>query len=130
MQASNTNKWVINLFNTPLTPAQESLLAKGPSFAVDPKETPYVDTLQLLSQCGQKLAEQDAEELRADKNGLLRRAQAPKPNLNKVEVKALVELKRDKDRIVLTADKGMTMVVFDRENYIQEAKNVLVQSAY
>ena len=33
-QPSNPNKWVINLSNTPLTPAQESLLAKGPNFAV------------------------------------------------------------------------------------------------
>ena len=33
-QIPSTNKWVINLFITPLTPAQESLLAKGSNFAV------------------------------------------------------------------------------------------------
>ena len=78
----------------------------------------------------QKLTEQDVEELRADINGLLRKTQAPKPNLNKAEVKALAELKRDKDRIVLTGHKGVAMVVLHRENYIKMAKNQLAESAY
>ena len=56
-------------------------------------------------------------ELRADINGLLRRVQAPKPNLNKTEFKALRELKRDKDRIVLTADKGVAMVVIGKTTF-------------
>ena len=35
MQTPNTNnKWVINLSNTPLTLAKESLLAKHPNIAV------------------------------------------------------------------------------------------------
>ena len=33
-------KWVINLSNKPLTPAQRSVLAKGPNFAVNPKQPP------------------------------------------------------------------------------------------
>ena len=37
-QTHNTNnKWVINLSDTPLTQAQESLLAKDPNFAVASK---------------------------------------------------------------------------------------------
>ena len=59
------------------------------------------------------------EELRADINGLFRRAQAPKTNLNKAEIKTLAELKRDKDRIILTVDKGEAMVVLDMEHCIE-----------
>ena len=33
-------KWVINLSNTPLTPVQESLLERGPNFAILPKYPP------------------------------------------------------------------------------------------
>ena len=76
------------------------------------------------------LTEQDAYELRADINGLCRRAQAPKPNLNKEEIKALAEQKGDKDRIILTADKSVAMVVLDRENYIQKEESLLAQPAY
>ena len=129
LQPSITNKWVINLSNTPLAPAQESLLAKGPNLAVAPKN-PSVDYIAAIESVCQKLTEQDVEELRADINGLLRRAQAPKPNLNKAEVKALAVLKRDKDSIVLTADKGEVIVILDRENYIQKAENLLAQPAY
>ena len=53
------------------------------------------------------LNSQDAEELKVDINGLLRKSHAPKSNLNKEETKALVELKTDKDRIILTTDKGV-----------------------
>ena len=70
------------------------------------------------------------EELQADINGLLRRAQAPKPNQNKAEIKALAELKRDRDRIILTVDKGVAMVFLDNENYIEKAENLLAQPAY
>ena len=52
----------------------------------------------------QKLTDQDAEELMADINGLLRKTEAPKPNLSKEESKTLLELKRDKDRIILDTD--------------------------
>ena len=38
----------------------------------------------------------------------------PKPNLTKAQFLALRELKRDRDCIVLTADKGVTMVIMDR----------------
>ena len=70
------------------------------------------------------------EELRADIKGLLRKTQAPKCNLIKEERKALVELKRDKDRLILTADKGVAMVVLDRKEDIEKKENLLVQPVY
>ena len=45
----------------------------------------------------------------------------------KAEIKALTELKSNKDRIILTADKGVTMVVLDRKNYIEKVENILSQ---
>ena len=100
--------------NTPLTPAKESLLSNGPHFALAPRYPPNIDYFAAIESVCQKLTDQDAEELRADISGLHRRAQVPKPNLTIEERKALTELKRDKDRIVLTADKGVAMVVLDK----------------
>ena len=40
-----------------------------------------------------------------------------------------MELKQDKDRITLTADKGVTMMVLDRKEYIEKEEN-LAQPAY
>ena len=77
-----------------------------------------------------KLIDQDVEEVRADINTLLRRVQAPKPNLNKEEIRTLAELRKDKDRLVLTVDKGVAMVVLDQEDYIPKAENLLGQPTY
>ena len=79
--------------------------------------------------CG-RLKEQDAMELRADINALLRKAKAPKPNIARQESIALSQLRRDKDRVILTVDKGVAMVVMDREDYINKAKDLLAQLAY
>ena len=68
--------------------------------------------------------------MRADINGLLSKPHAPRPNLTKEESKAVVELKRDKDRTILTADKGVAMVVLDKKHYIEKAQELLVQPAY
>ena len=41
-----------------------------------------------------------------------------------------MELKRDKDSIVLTADMGVAMVIMDRQDYISKANNLLSQYTY
>ena len=83
--SSNTNKWIINLSNTPLTQSQESLLSKGPNYAITPENSPNLDYITAIETACQKLNNQDAEELRADINGLLRKSHAPRPNLKKRE---------------------------------------------
>ena len=77
-----------------------------------------------------KLSQQDAEELRADINRVLRSSHPPKPNLTKTQNLALRELKRDRDCIVLTSDKGLAMVIMDRQDYVNKANHLLNQSAY
>ena len=41
-----------------------------------------------------------------------------------------MELKKDINRIILTADDGVAMVVMDREDYINKANNFVSQPAY
>ena len=52
------------------------------------------------------------------------------PNITKEEAKAIQELKRDKERVILTADKGVSMVVMDKEEYIQKSEELLHQPTY
>ena len=70
-------KWVINLSNKPLTPAQRSVLAKGPNFAVTPGQPPNLEYITAIETACTKLSQQDAEELRADINRVLRSSHAP-----------------------------------------------------
>ena len=124
------DKWVINLSKENLTQTQVSVLAKGPNFSVAPNNIPNMDYVTAVeSVCG-KLKEEDAMALRTDINALLRKVKIPKPNLTKEERIGLAQLKKDKDRIVLTADKGVTMVVMDKQEYINKAEELLAQPAY
>ena len=113
-----------------MTPAQRSALAKRPNFAVTPRQPPNLEYITAIEAACTKLSQQDAVELRADINRVLRSSHSPKPNLIKAQNLALRELKRDRDRIVLTADKGVAMVIMDRQDYINKANHLLNQSTY
>ena len=105
-------------------------MAKGPNFAVTPRQPPNLEYITAIEAACTKLSQQDAEELRADINRVLRSSHPPKPNLTKAQNTALRELKRDRDHIVLTADKGVAMVVMDRQDYINKANQLLNQNTY
>ena len=72
-------KWVINLSNKPLTPAQRSVLAKGPNFAVTLRQPPNLEYITAIEAACTMLSQQDAEELRADINKVLGSSHPP-PN--------------------------------------------------
>ena len=48
-----------------------------------------------------------------------------KPNINREEIKAFKELRKDKFHIILTVDKEVAMVVLYKQDYIQKAENLL-----
>ena len=69
MTASNSsfntqnNKWVINISSTPLTEAQEKLLAHMPNYAVVPRCPPIAQYVAAVEQTCQKLKQGWPEEL-------------------------------------------------------------------
>ena len=70
-------KWVINLSSKPLTKAQRSVLAKGPNFAVSPKYPPNLEYITAMEAACTKLSQQDAKEIRANVNQVLRASHPP-----------------------------------------------------
>ena len=67
----------------------------------------------------------NAEELRAEIRGALRHAHNPRKNITKEEAQALAELRKDHSRVILTADKGVALVVMDRVDYNNKAQKLL-----
>ena len=61
---------------------------------------------------------------------VLRSSHPPKPNLTKAQNSALRELERDRDHIILTADKGVAMVIMDRQDYINKANTCHIVIPY
>ena len=72
-----------------------------------------------------KLEPHNAEELRAAIKGALRNSQEPTSNITKQEIQALAELKKDQERVILKADKGVAIVIMDKKEYQDKAKALL-----
>ena len=121
---------VVNLSKKPLLEAQENLLTHGPNFSITPRCPPIGEYIAEVEQTCQNLAQGEAEELRAQVKAVLKKIQPPKTNITKEEQKAMIELKKDTNRVILTADKGTCLVVMDKEEYINKAQDLLKEEAY
>ena len=119
-------KWVTNLSQAPLTNDQFSLLQKGPNFAITPKYLPLDAYITATEVAATKLNTQEADEFRADVNRLLKQHQHhTNCNLNPAQCRALTQLKQDNTWVILTADKGVAMVVMDKQEYTSKAQALL-----
>ena len=120
-----SNKWVKNLSETPLTEAQVSLLAHRPSFAIMPLSLPYGKYITAVEQACLNLEPHNTEVLRAEIRVALRHAHNLRRNITREDAQALVELRKDHSRVILTADKGVALVVKDRADYNNKAQKLL-----
>ena len=127
---SNNNAWVRNISSTPLTEVQMKLLSHGPNYAVVPRSAPITEYVATIEQACTALKQGKVEEFRGGVKATIKKIQPPKYNLTREEHKALEELKKDKNRMILTADKGVSIVVIDKEEYIRKAEELLRQPTY
>ena len=77
-----------------------------------------------------KLEEGKVEEFRVQVKVAIQKIQKPKPNITRGERIAIAELKKDPSRMVLTADKGVALVVMNTEDYRKKAEELLNQNTY
>ena len=110
---------------SPLTEAQVLLLSHGPNFAITPRSLPYGEYITVVEQACLNLEPHNAEELRVEIRGALRHAHNPQRNITKEEAQTIAELQNDHSRVILTADKGVALVVMDRANYNNKAQKLL-----
>ena len=89
-----------------------------------------MELVTVVEQVCQKLTSGEADELRGVVMAILRKVQPPRHNVTKEEQKAIGELKRDKTTVILTADKGVSLVAMDKEEYINKAEELLNQPTY
>ena len=123
------NKWVHNLSKTPLTEVQEKALAHGPNFVVVAREPPVSKYISQIERVCQQLKQGKAEELGRNQADFKEHT-SPKPNIAKEEAKAIQELKKDQGIIILTVDKGVSMAVMDKDEYIKKSEDLLHQPTY
>ena len=108
-------KWVKHLSSTPLTAAQESLLARGPNFAIVLLYLTKGEYVTAVEKICQKPNLKVAEELRAETSRVLKYSSSP-TYLIREEARALKEMRKDRSCIIHTADKGVAMVFLDKQD--------------
>ena len=73
-----------------------------------------------------KLTPGEAEELGIETSHLLKhKCPLSTPDITKEEFRAIKELREDQSRIVLTVDKGVAMVIMDKQQYMGKATALL-----
>ena len=97
---------------------------------VSTRHPPILEYIKAIESVCTKLGQQDAKELRAEINRVLRSSHLPKSNLTQAQSQAIRELKRDMDHIVLTAGKGVVMVIIDRQDDINKSNSLSNQPTY
>ena len=106
-------KWVINLSSKPLTDGEQSLLQKGPKFAVSSSRvslTKYIAvTKRICDELGENMTGKDCTEIYQKTKEILQHYQKKKShthNITEEDREAIKTLREDASHMVLTVDKG------------------------
>ena len=107
-------------------------MTHGPKFVITPKETPVTEYVAATEQACTKIEQGKQDEFRVEVKRLLLKDQNNKKqaNVSKDELNALKELKLDNNRLILTANKGVALVVINKQDYIKKAEDLLQESSY
>ncbi|BHF78746.1 hypothetical protein SprV_0602186100 [Sparganum proliferum] len=112
------DKLVHNLSSKELTKYQMQVLRHEASFnTADAKPVNMIAAVESVL-CQTEVTEETKSPIRHQVSSLLM-AHRPREVLSKVELKA------DKDLVIVPADKGRSTVVLDRKDYLQKAKRLL-----
>ena len=130
---SNTNlrpQWIVNLSKRKLSHDEESVLSKGPRYAITPQVNaidfvaPIEAALQTVQQTCQPDKLKDIEQTRIQICKAIR-VKKPVSNLTAPEHEALKSLRNDNNIKILHADKGNATVILDSEDYSAKAHELL-----
>ena len=122
-----TDKWVINLSKTPL-PRNNYPYSKKDQTTPSPQIPPIEAYITATEQASSRLPAEEADEFRLEVNKILKQQQQHhnnQCNLNPSQCRALTQLRQDNSRVVLTADKGVSMVIMDQEDYTNKDLGLL-----
>ena len=127
-----SKRWVINLASKDLSPGEVKLLQRGPKFTVTSPKVPFTEYIAVTEQICDKLGENidgvDCSEYYQKTKNLLqdyKQKHASHPNITKEEREAIKTLKEDDTRVVLTADKGVAMVVMYKSSHVDKCMTLL-----
>ncbi len=118
--------WIKNLSSKELSELGRKGLQHGLKFAVVPNRIPTAEIIASVEEGIFQLDDDDKRLVRAEVSSILRRAKLPPKNMDSNVFKALLALRKDPERIILSADKGNCVVVMDKIEYREKALSLLI----
>ncbi len=118
-------RWIKNLSSKELSELERKGLQHGLKFAVVPNRIPTAEIIASVEEGIFQLDDDDKRLVRAEVSSILRCAKLPPKNMDSNVFKALLALKKDPERIILSADKGNCVVVMDKIEYREKALSLL-----
>ena len=118
--------WIVNMSDRKLSEAEESILSKGPKYAV----TPRIRAMDIVAPMEAALRFSDASEemkelSRIKMSEAIRKAKIPDNNISVAERRAYKDLRNCDDIKILQADKGKATVVMNAEDYNRKVHDLL-----
>ena len=126
----DNNRTIINLSDHHLSSEEHSVLSKGFNFAITPSVIPIEDIISQTEAAIRELPPDAAEEIRSECSRILQRAKPPQSNIASKERQAIKKLNRDKDILILPADKGNATVIMKTTDYNGKILDILNTNDY
>ena len=123
LDVQRETRWVISLSSISLTKAENSLLTRGPNFAIVSKYSPKGEYIAIVKKSCLK-SPPSQQQNSGLKLGIYSKGTPPRPNITEEETRALKELREEQSRVILIVDKGKAMVVQDKQDYINMAQDL------
>ena len=123
--------WVLNFSKQELSRTQRTALEKGMNFSERSTTIPRATIIAGVEAALRKARDvRQADRARATVASILSRSKPPRPNTSREERKALEELRKNKDIVILPADKGTSVVILDKEEYDRKAMDILQKAPF
>ena len=120
------DRWVVNLSDHQLTPAETRVLRYGFNFAPAPKAIPVPKIVASIESGIRDLPESNKESIRATVKNILKYSKPPTTcNLSRQQKLALKNLREDDSITIIPADKGKVIVVMDNDDYTSKISDLL-----
>ena len=120
------------LSSKPLTDGEQSLLQKGPKFAVSSSKVPLTKyiaaTKRISDELGENTVGKDCTDIYQKTKEVLQHFKGKKGhngNITKEEQEAIKTFREDPSHVVLTADKRVALVVMDKSQYVDKCMALL-----
>jgi hypothetical protein len=113
LSGKQLKRWVINLSKYKLNEAENEVLNLGLNFCPTATEIPVDDFIVATEKACWSVPTAERDVIRSKISGALKSAQLPKSNINNRQRKAIKNLAKNKDVLIMGADKGKAVVIMD-----------------